>query len=200
MLDYPHTFPTENRLVVHVPTVRMNHKTDRDGLKLWLSRIDQIIDKHITQNGIIHTVSYARRNMVTERSRHRERMLTHGSRDAEAAVARFKRDGGILVSPSVATGYDFPGDQARWQIIGKLPYPDTRNRLVAARCRADTDYAAYVAMMEMVQASGRIVRSEDDWGLTIVIDNNVDDWFMRQYGWLAPKWFREAYRRSVVIP
>jgi len=23
---------------------------------------------------------------------------------------------------------------------------------------------------------------------------------MRQYGWLAPKWFREAYRRSVVIP
>lgn len=199
LLEYPHTFPLANRPVVHVPTVRMNHRTSREELEIWLRRIDQVIARHKGENGIIHTVSYARRNLVMGNSKFRDVMMSHGKRDTEARIQEFKRKGGVFVSPVVGTGYDFPGTQAEWQIVGKLPYPDTTNKLVSARCKQDKDYGAYVAMMELVQMSGRIVRSEEDKGITVIIDDSMA-WFMPRYGWMAPGWFKEAFRKSVVIP
>jgi hypothetical protein len=40
-------------------------------------------------------------------------------------VATFKRRKApaFLVSPSMTTGWDFPYDQCRWQIIAKVPIP-----------------------------------------------------------------------------
>ena len=199
--EYPHSFPVENRPLIHIPTVRMNYKIGEMEHRLWTNKVDQIIRDRLGEKGIIHTISYARRDMVVERSKFSEYMLTHDSRDTESVVRTFKRSDApcILVSPSMATGWDFPYGECRWQIIVKLPYPDMRGNIMKTRSRIDKDYVNYIVAQQLVQATGRGVRSKDDWCETFIIDNNIE-WFLPQNGHLMAEWFKGAYRMSRTIP
>lgn len=199
--EYPHTFPVANRRMLYVPTVRMNYKITAEGLERWLKRIDQIVRRRLDRKGIIHTVSYDRRNMVMRNSKYAKYMYTHDRGSTEHEVKMFKRKDppAYLVSPSITTGYDFPGETAEFQIIGKIAYPDSRNRITKARIKADPEYGSYIAMQQLVQACGRIIRSKDDIGETFIIDNNIT-WFLKKYASFAPKWFKDAYRYTETIP
>jgi Rad3-related DNA helicase len=99
----------------------------------------------------------------------------------------------------VTTGYDFAGKLCEYQIVAKIPFPDRRNPVVAARTDYDKEYPAYVAMQELVQAVGRGMRSADDQCETAIFDSNCS-WFMRAYRHLAPEWFLSAYRRVETLP
>jgi len=199
--EYPHSFPLANRPLTHLPTVRMNYKCGELENRLWMSKVDQIIRDRIGTKGIIHTVSYARRDMVLERSKFRDHMITHNRRNTEDVVRKFKRSTApcILVSPSMATGWDFPDDECRWQIIVKLPYPDTRGAILRARSDADKDFTAYLVMQQLIQATGRGVRSIQDWCETFITDNNIT-WFIERNKHLTVNWFRGAYRVHLTVP
>jgi ATP-dependent DNA helicase DinG len=199
--DFPSSFPLENRRVTHLPTVRMNYRITELENRLWIGKIDNIIKPRLSTKGIIHTVSYARRDLVLEKSRYRDHMITHDRKDTESTVQNFKLSDPplILVSPSMATGWDFPGDDCRWQILPKLPYPDTRGEIMKKRSKADPDYTAYIVMQLLIQAAGRGVRSEEDWCECFILDNNVQ-WFIEKNRHLNVNWFRGAYQQKAVIP
>jgi ATP-dependent DNA helicase DinG len=194
-------FDISRRPLIHVPTVRLNFRSTPEELRTWVVRIDQIIDKRRGLSGIIHTVSYKRKDYLLSHSRHAERMLTHDTASAARVIAQFKISsaGTILVSPSASTGYDFPGRECRWQIMAKMPFPDTRSKILKARCKHDKDYAMYLAMQELVQASGRGMRASDDWCDNFVVDDNVS-WFLNKYKKFSPDWFAGSYRKHEVIP
>lgn len=199
--EYPHMFPVENRRLIHIPTVRVNHKNGAAEEARLLARVDQIIGERMGEKGIIHTISYKRRDMILAKSRYAHLMVTHNRRDTEAVVRAFKQSNppNILVSPSMATGWDFPADELRWQIILKLPYPDIRGAITQERTRADPDYTAYLTMQQLIQACGRGVRSEDDWCDTFIIDNNIV-WFLKNYKHLMVDWFGDAFVKMDRIP
>jgi len=198
---YPSSFPVENRRVTHLPTVRMNFRITDLEQRLWINKIDQIIKPRLGTKGIIHTVSYARRDFVMERSRYSDEMMTHDTKSAESAVRWFKEPDSpsILVSPSMATGWDFPEDQCRWQIIVKVPYPDLRGNIMKTRDKADKMYVPYLIAQLLVQAAGRAVRSETDWAECFVLDNNIQ-WWIPKHQDLLPGWFSGAYRQMATIP
>ncbi len=207
MYDAGAGFDPKRRPVYVVPVVRVDHRWTESEQTLLRIRIDQFIEPRVAlgRKGIIHTGSYARRDWIMEHSAHRHRMVTHSRHNASQEIERFKRapPGTILVSPSVTTGYDFPGDLCRWQVILKIPFPDTRDPIIAARKTRDKDYPSHVAMQELVQMVGRPVRSADDWAETIIMDAHAT-WFLNakkksQYT-LAPRWFWRAVRASDVIP
>jgi Rad3-related DNA helicase len=180
----------------------MNKNTDEEGYRNWLTQIDQFISKgRIDRKGIIHTVSYKRAQMVMEKSEFRKYMLSHNSRNTRAMVEAFRKSSApcIMVSPCLDTGYDFPNSQARWQIIGKLPWPDTRSIVMQARKKMDEDYMAHLTMQTLQQTYGRIVRGPGDWGETICLDASIA-WFMRIYGHFANSWFKEAIQWRNTIP
>jgi ATP-dependent DNA helicase DinG len=194
MTEYPHVIPVERRMLYHVPTIRVNYRTTPIQMRTWMMRIDQIIRSRTELNGIVHPVSYARRNLIIKDSKFTGIMMTHDTKTAMDTVARFKRERGhVLVSPSVTTGHDFAYDTARYQIIGKIAYPDTSDPITKERCNRDPDYGPYVAMQTLVQTAGRIVRAADDWGESFIIDDNIK-WFMPKYGHFAPDWFLGAYQ------
>ena len=199
--EYPHSFPLRNRMLYHIPTIRLNFRTGKMEMRQWTSRIDQIIRGRLDRKGIIHTISYGRRDTVMIGSRFNSHMVSHKRRDTEAVVRKFKMSEPplILVSPSMSTGWDFPDDQCRYQIIGKIPYPNTTGKIMKARTETDREYTSYVAMQQLVQACGRGVRSKEDWCETFVIDDNIK-WFLPTYKSMAPEWFRESYKSVRVIP
>jgi Rad3-related DNA helicase len=179
----------------------LNKDTNEEGYRTWLQRIDQIIGPRLNRKGIIHTVSYKRAQLVLENSEYRTNMMSHNSKNTKNVVEAFKKSDppAILVSPSMDTGWDYPNDEVRWMIVGKLPWPDTRPVVMKARKDKDPEYMSYLTMQALVQMSGRAMRHEKDWAEVIVIDDSLG-WFLKQHGEFAPKWFREAIRWVSTIP
>lgn len=189
-------FPSANTPIWHIPTARINYRTDDYGATLWQSRIDQIIQRRLDRKGIVFTVSYERARMLLSRSRFKDIMLTHSTSDVTWVVNRFKsmKAPAVLVSPSVTTGYDFPG--LDYIVVGKIPYPDTKDPVMQARHEDDNDWSSYMAMDVLVQECGRGTRSDKDKCEVLVVDDNIV-WFMGRYAKFAPLWFRERYRGSL---
>ena len=199
--EAPSNFPTARRPVCYVPCVRVDYRSDPTEIRHWLATIDNVLRSRRDRKGIIHTVSYRRARLIQEYSEFASAMILHESADTRQAVERFKAagEGAILVSPAISTGYDFPDDQCRYQLITKVPFPDKRDPVVSARTHADPDYAAYVAMQELVQMVGRGMRSAEDWCESLILDKHAE-WFLRKYRHFAPEWFFEAYRECATVP
>lgn len=199
IFEFPSTFPPERRPVYAFDMaleLRVGPKMTAQEQELWLERIDRIIETRQDRKGIIHAVSYDRARYIYTNSRHRHLMLFHEKGDTQVAVDAFKLHEGaaILVSPSIMTGFDFPGIEARYQIIAKLPILDPRGPIMQARIAADPEYSWYVAMQKLEQAVGRSTRSEDDWSEVFICDDNYSAWFHRKATKFATKAFLESVR------
>jgi len=206
-IEMPSSFPPENTPIWHIPTARINYRTDDFGTTLWCSRIDQIIQRRLDRKGIIFTVSYERARMLLSRSRFKDIMITHSTSDVIQVVEKFKKmpAPAVLVSPSVTTGYDFSMAESghgkpQYLIVGKIPYPDTKDPVTKARHEEDKDWSSYLAMETLIQEAGRGTRSFDDKAEVLAIDDNIR-WFLPRFRDFAPKWFMDRYRGSLdVVP
>jgi Rad3-related DNA helicase len=200
--EYPSSFPAERRPVIHVATgVRCRHDWTESSQRQWVRKIDQVIDRRLDRKGLIHSTSYEKRDLILKHSRHREIMLSNDGGNTRRVVDEFRRaqPPAVLVSPSLVAGWDLPGSQCEYQIIGKIPFPDTRSLITKARTEQDREYGPFLAMTTIIQSAGRGMRSERDQCETLVLDDTWL-WFWPRYKRFAPSWFREAVRYSPTIP
>lgn len=190
-------FPPANTPIWHIPTARINYRTDDYGTTIWLARMDQIIQRRLDRKGIVFTVSYDRARLLLSRSRFKDIMFTHSTGDVVQVVNKFKVTPApaVLVSPTVTTGWDFPG--LDYIIVGKVPYGDTKDPVLQARHEDDKEWSAYLAMDTLVQECGRGTRSSTDKCEVLVIDDNFWQWWWHAYKKFAPKWFQERVRGSL---
>lgn len=193
-------FPAANTPIYHINTARINYRTSDMETGLWVSRIDQIIQRRLDRKGLIFTVSYDRARLLLSRSRFKDIMVTHSTHDVSATVEMFREASPpiVLVSPSVTTGFDFPMQDgpSQYIIIGKIPYPDTNNPVTKARHEDDPDWSSYMAMETLIQSSGRMSRSAQDKTEVLIVDDNWR-WFWKRYKGFAPSWFINRVRGSL---
>lgn len=194
-VEYPSTFPKQNRPFIWVPTAHMNKNSAESGKHVWHLRMDQIMDRRPNVKGIIHTVSYPRAKEVYYGSEFRSRLLLHDSSNTKEVIEEYKRSTSpvVIVSPVLDTGYDFPHDQCRFQIVAKMPFPVTVDKITQARMARDKGYRDYVTMVKLVQMAGRPVRAEDDWAETFIVDDDFQ-WWWKRGKFLVPRWFAESVR------
>jgi Rad3-related DNA helicase len=107
--------------------------------------------------------------------------------------------GTILISPVVSTGYDFPRKDAEWQFICKIPFLDSRAKVVDARQKDDPELGPYNAMQTMEQMAGRPMRDREDQCETFIADRHMD-WFWKRYKYLASRNFVNRYREVGSLP
>lgn len=200
--ECPSRFAVARRPVYFIPTCKVDHKMKPEHWNVLCSRIDQIIAPRQNVKGILHTVSYKRRDTLLARSEYNSIMVTHSQKPGDVArvVRAFKLQpgGGVLISPSLTTGWDFPDAYCRYQILPKLPIPDTRSLLIKARVDRDPDYLMYLTALTLIQMVGRGMRSPTDWCETFLLDDNWR-WFQRYRQFLS-KWFLEAVRQVPLLP
>ena len=193
-VEYPSTFPVKNRPVIFIKSSpRLSSKSSDSDLRVWASKIDNIIRKRLDRKGIIHTVSYKRAKELAAVSEFSRYFILPSSFNTRVLVEEFRRAPApsVLVSPAVTTGYDFPFDQAQYQIIAKLPFPDSRNPVMEARQKQDGDYPMLLTMLSIVQAAGRGVRGPTDRCETFIVDGQWA-WFHKKFRAFAPQWFFDA--------
>jgi Rad3-related DNA helicase len=199
--EYPSIFQPAYSPVYYIPTAKIGEKSTAADFEDWHGRIDEIIGPRVDRKGIIHTVSYDRRDKIILASQFAEHMIGHDPRGTRDTVHYFKRTlpPAILVSPSMGTGWDFPDAECRWQIIAKVPFPDRRPLVVRMREKEDPHYGPYLAIQSLVQATGRGRRSATDWCENFVIDNNFQ-WLYFLYRDHFPTWWRRLFKRPRTVP
>ena len=89
-------------------------------------------------------------------------------------------------------GFDFAYDLARWQVIAKVPFPYLGDRQVAAKKDINQDWYDLQAVMSIIQACGRIVRSDTDHGVTYVLDGDFMPLFEKNSDFF-PRWFVDSF-------
>lgn len=196
------TFDPERGPIYSIPCQTVDHKTP--GMHRWLRTIDAIVKPRRDRKGIIHTVSFDRRNLVVlQTEAGRQSVSNYGGDVTAEMVEEFKtsKEDTLLVSPSIPEGYDFPYSTCEYQIIGKVPFPDSRSAVVKERQKRDKLYGPYIAMQTLQQMAGRPFRAEDDRCETFIIDDHFR-WFIRKYRKLASKDFlkRIKFRKELPPP
>lgn len=198
--EYPSDFnPTDCPFTV-VPLMRVD-RNNRDLTPLWVM-LDQLAARRRDRKGIVHPISFARSADLRSYSRFADSMIANIQGDSfDDVVDRFRRSppGTILVSPSAGAGYDFPGDQCEWQFVCKIPFADSRSRIVKARQDADPEYGPNQAAMKLQQIAGRGARFKGDRCETVIGDAHLQ-WFYPRYRHLFSKAFQQFYRQRDTLP
>lgn len=198
--EFDSDFDPKDCPIYYIPTMRVDSRA-LDLAPMYI-KIDQIAAKRTDRKGIIHTISYARRSDILQASRFSSAMLVNERGEAATDIVEMYKEskpGTILVSPSVGQGYDFPGSDCEWQFVCKIPFPDSRNKIIRARSEDDKEYAPYLAITKLVQIFGRGARFRGDRCENFIVDSHLD-WFLPRYGYLAPKSFHNFYKRVSSVP
>ena len=102
----------------------------------------------------------------------KQRMLVYnGSREKVSMVKLHQMsEDTILVGPTLNTGVDLPGDECRFIIILKVPYPSLADKLVNERNKLFPLWYNTHTSNEIIQGIGRGVRYNGDWCVTYILD------------------------------
>lgn len=181
------------------PPVRVQNGMSPGARKIWIQRMDRVLESFSEHKAIIQPRSYGRCKEIIENSRWSQHMITHKPGRAEGAIAQFKRSSApsILVSPAIEEGVDFPYDEARLCIIAKVPFLYLKDPLTAARRKDDPTYADRIVCRDILQMAGRTMRAEDDWTVIVIPD---DHWSYFRNKPFFPNWLRKSFRKTSTIP
>ncbi len=189
------SFPVENRRIYAMDVAHLSRASMDASLEGIAKAVDEIMDRHAGEKGVVHTTSYYQSNYITAHvsERNRARLVTtEGSRDrSELLRTHGATTGSVLISPSFHQGVDLKDDLARFQVIVKVPYPDLSDRRIQVKMQRDRGWYEWQTALRLVQTYGRSVRSETDHAVTYVLDSKFPG-FVRGHQELFPAYFLEA--------
>jgi Rad3-related DNA helicase len=197
-LAAPSPIPKENRPFIFQPRYNMSFQYVDKALPIMARCIVETLAKH-PEKGMIH-LPYALAAKLQEILPH-PRLMFHDNTNKKRVLETFKNadvnSGAVLVASGLYEGVDLNEDQARWQIIGKVPYLSLADPHINERAQRDPVWYAWSTIKKIVQASGRIVRSPSDNGVTYIFDSNfrrLYDEDLRRKTPLFPRFFRDAIK------
>lgn len=203
-------FKRENRMVYYKPTTKMNYGWDNNdpvrtaGRGKMAKAVHDILDLHKDVSGIIHTGSFKLsqwlvRELQTQKTHtvlHHNPDMTDNIINRETVINEYMASAKIrptiLVSPSITEGLDLKDDLGRFAIFAKVPYPSITDAWVKRRMEISGDWYRRQTLIEMIQGSGRVCRTPDDWGVTYILDESFGYLYNRTKRVVIPEWWENS--------
>ena len=191
----PSPFPLKNRPIYYIPVGKMSYDKKEETFKDYVPMINKLLKKYEDKKGIIHTNSFELASWIS-RDIKNPRLVYHDSSNKDEVLEKhfINQNPTVLVSPSMDTGISFDGDKARFQIIAKVPYPSLASQKNKMRKQNYPEWYAYKTVSGLIQAYGRIIRSETDSGDTIIIDASFGD-VLRYSSSFIPNWVQSSIKK-----
>ena len=197
-------FPVENRPVYYMPIMKMNASWNKpentEGRKQMIQRIVDLLEIHKTDSGVLHTANYQVAMWLTKEltGKISHDIHQHNPDDnvkRNDAIAGFIETGrpAVLISPSSTEGLDLKDDLARFAIIVKTPFGYLGDQWIKRRMEMSNEWYRRMAMKDIIQGGGRIVRSADDEGTVYILDGSFGYLYSQSMG-MVPKWWKDSFK------
>jgi Rad3-related DNA helicase len=188
-------FNVKNRPIYYMPLGKMSFKQKEETFERYIPYIKKLLDKYKGRKGIIHTNSFELAKWIEQKVKD-PRLVFHDSTNKDEILRMHKEsnDPTVIVSPSMDTGVSFDNDDARFQIIAKVPYPSLASQKNKLRQKNNPDWYSWKTVSGLVQMSGRPVRSSIDYADTIIIDGSFGD-VIKHSSHFIPDWIQSAIKR-----
>lgn len=199
-------FPKDHRPIFYMPVMKMNAAWKNDENKMGRKQMVDTIktlttEHHSAESGIIHTANFAIAKWLTEELRGK---VPHDiyHHNPESGMERgliieaFQNaeHPGLLISPSITEGLDLVGDLARFAIFAKVPFGFLGDEWIKRKMELSQQWYMRQALIDIIQGSGRVVRSMDDWGAVYILDSSWTYLFNQSRN-MIPRWWLEAYQK-----
>ena len=188
-------FNPKNRPIFYMPLGKMSYKSKEETFKKYVPYIKKLLDKYKNKKGIIHTNSFELAKWI-EGAIKDPRLIFHDSSNKDEMLKLHKESSEptVIVSPSMDTGVSFDNDDARFQIIAKVPYPSLGSQKNKLRQSNNPDWYSWKTVSGLIQMTGRPVRSNIDYADTIIIDGGFGD-VIKHSSHFIPDWIQEAIKK-----
>lgn len=191
------TFKANRRPVLFHPIASMSRRGRAAGLPLIANEVNKLLLKYRNVRVIVHTHSFditRKLDALLQKKSEGARVLAHTGGGKETILEHFTNPlatNTVLLSPSVAEGFDGKHSTARVNIVVKCPYPDISDKYVALRKSEDPSWYRQKAVSKLVQASGRVMRAQEDYGITYILDKDADLLYKKD-ATMFPDWFHDG--------
>lgn len=190
----PSGFPAENAPIIDATVGPLTRKCRDANLPKALRALSKVMDKE-EGRGLVHCHSYENATYIKKNipSSYRGRLTFHESTNRNDVLDEWLENGkkdSVLVSVAMTDGLDLHDDLAQWCVIFKVPYPFLGDKRVKLRLELPdgNHWYALSTLKAVIQASGRIIRSEDDEGRVYVLDGSIHKLLSQTAKWV-PNWF-----------
>ena len=189
-LDSP--FPKENRPIFYIPSGKMSKDNIKETLPNIVTVIEQLLEHHKNEKGIIFTHSYEIASYI-DKSIFSTRLLFHSS-DDRMDILDFhikSKEPTVIVTPSLTEGIDLIEDLSRFQILVKCPFPYLGDIYIRTKMNKVENWYAWNTVKSIIQCSGRSIRSEKDTAVTYILDESFG-FFFNKNKFMFPDWWTKA--------
>ena len=193
-------FSIENRLIHYTPIGSMSYKNKNITIPKLIKTIDKILKENKDVKGIIHTINYDVAEKIIEGLRFSDqsaRLLMPRGIDKQRILDVFYSSNKpyILISPSLTEGIDLKDDLSRLCIVCKVPYASLADKWVKQRMNLDKTWYLTHACINLVQMTGRSVRSETDFAKTYILDKDFEILAENTQD-IFPNWWKDSVTLS----
>ena len=183
-IHIPDSFPPENHEIYLTHTGRFSGNGKKTNQSIMYKAIEGIIGKHYDEKGVIHCPSYKlAKDIFDNVGSDRLMMYAKGNtKDKERKLKEYKEsDNKVLIGFSLEEGVDFKDDEGRFQIVTKVQNLYPTNEISARNDLDNWQWYHCQAVKSLQQTLGRIIRSADDYGVTYILDSNINTVFDRAF-------------------
>lgn len=187
---YTSPFPSENKALFYLEGVTTRYEEFQRSGDMLVKLKEELSDiiENVDRNMVIFFPSYRLMEKITKNisAERKDLFFETQSMDQPALmdmVNRFKDEGGVLFSViggRVSEGMDFPGEQLEVAVVVGIPYPKPTARQKGLKHYYDMKFnkgweytVKAPAVRKVLQATGRLIRSEDDVGVSVILDERA---------------------------
>ena len=195
-IDVPSSFPVGSKPVYFDPAMDVKAGVDLTPL---VDKVVEVIRAHSADKGLVHCVSYAVADAIYNGAPPdiRARLMRHGTADRLAVYEDFRArlDDPVLLSPSMKEGVSLEDEMCRFIIVAKMPFPYLGSPQIKSRMSTTLGKKWYPwkTMCDLIQMTGRGMRSQDDYCSVYILDGNFRRLF-QQMRYCLPKYWVDDIR------
>lgn len=198
-------FPVDRRPVFYAPQMKMNYQwkepENAKGRAKLARMAIKIVNEYPDDSGIIHTANYQVAQWLVEQFKgqvthdifHHNPESGDDRTDVINAFIAAKKPA-ILISPSSTEGLDLKDELSRFAIFVKIPYGNLGDQWIKKRMEISKEWYQRRAVIDIIQGSGRVVRSKEDWGHVFILDAAWSYLYTNMLHSI-PKWWRKALQQ-----
>jgi len=171
LIECASPIPPERRQLIYEPYVKVKHDLLDYAVPRLAHKIREKLALH-PEKGLIHAPYALAARLRQELDD--PRLIWHERHNKAAKLQQFRDapNGAVLVASGMYEGIDLPYDTARWQVISRVPYPSLGNMFIKMKMEDNPDWYSWQTIKALIQATGRITRAADDFGVTYIFDSS----------------------------